>query len=479
MPRTGMTLQRWCFAGAVLCYALAAWFGVGYYGEDEFQHVILLAEHLRGHVDLASLPLDYHQGWRGMLLPAMAASVFSVLEFCGIHDPFTLTFFLRLVTGGFALGTMRSFTRALHDHVKPESTAPLLVLTSSLWFLPLLLVRFNGEAWSALFFLRGTTQLLSTDRSKWFAGVWLAAATICRPAVALLAAAALVWSLSRGTLNRKHLLTLLVAGATTLASGVLLDSVIHGYFTLTLWNYGTAVLTGEEAARFTELPWYQYVLFTLKYLTLPIGALVLAAFGTLLVLRPTHVLVWLIVPFLLVHSILPVKEVRFLFPLAPLIPWLLIAAKEAMDDRWPGLFRNIVWHLAFVGVVLVNMLALMVGLATPAGNGRIALAQTIANRAHGQAVHIDHAGDWRQWIPPFFLPPGSTERFVKTLEADQGTRPHYLIAREGAPAMDVRSLRLIEAASPAWTHRVLGLYGLEDGHVPLVLYEVRSNGPQH
>ena len=104
----------------------------------------------------------------------------------------------------------------------------------------------------------------------------------------------------------------------------------HGSFTLTLWNYGTAVLTGEEAARFTELPWYQYVLFTLKYLTLPIGALVLAAFGTLLVLRPTHVLVWLIVPFLLVHSILPVKEVRFLFPLAPLIPWLLIAAKEAM-----------------------------------------------------------------------------------------------------------------------------------------------------
>jgi len=70
---------------------------------------------------------------------SMAASVFSLLEFCGIHDPFALTLFLRVVTGVFALGTLRSFTRTLHILVRPESNAPLLLLTSFLWFLPLLL----------------------------------------------------------------------------------------------------------------------------------------------------------------------------------------------------------------------------------------------------------------------------------------------------------------------------------------------------
>ncbi len=478
MPLLGMSLERWCFGGAVFCYALAAWFGVGYYGEDEFQHVILLAEHLRGHVDTASLPLDYHEHWRGMLLPTIAAAVFSLLEPFGIHDPFTLTLFLRVLTGAFALGTMRSFTRVLNDHVRPGSTAPLMLLTCSLWFLPLLLVRFNGEAWSALFFIRGLSNLLSGNRARWIAGGWLAAAALCRPAVTVLAAALFAWSLYRGKLKGIQTLGLLLSGSAMLVLGALLDSAIYGSFTLTLWNYGTAAICGEEAARFTMLPWYQYLLFTLKYLTLPIGALVLAAFGTLLVLRPSHLLVWLMVPFLLVHSMLPVKEVRFLFPLAPLIPWLLIAAKDAVDERWPHVLRSKVLRVALAPLAVLNLVALVVGLATPAGNGRIALAHAIAHRVHGEAVHIDHAGDWRQWIPPFFLSPGSTERFVSTLAADQGTRPHFVITKQGAPITGAHGMTFIEVASPAWTHRFLRWYGLEDGYVPLVLYEVSNSMPE-
>ncbi|MGF7473746.1 hypothetical protein WFJ45_23685, partial [Salmonella enterica subsp. enterica serovar Minnesota] len=64
-----MSFHRWCLLIAALVYFTAAWFGVGYYGEDEFQQVILYAEHLRGHADAASMPLDYHAHWRGMVLP--------------------------------------------------------------------------------------------------------------------------------------------------------------------------------------------------------------------------------------------------------------------------------------------------------------------------------------------------------------------------------------------------------------------------
>lgn len=480
MRFSGMTFHRWCLLLAGLIFATAAWFGVGYHAEDEFQHVILIAEHLRGHVDLGSMPIDYHAQWRGMLLPVIATGVFEAAETLGITNPFQLTLALRLLTAALALWVIHGFIRVVLPGVRSENQQAFVFLSWFLWFVPVLHIRFSGEAWSALLFLRGLTLLLDPmERKAWVIGAWFGAAVLCRPAAVLLPFGALLWMFFAQKVQRKRIIALVVGGTVMLAIGVIIDSLAYGTPTLTLLNYGMAAITGEEAARFTTLPWYQYPLFALKHATVPIGALLIAALAILLLMRRKHILIWLLLPFLIFHSMIPVKELRFLFPLALLMPWMLIAAWDALCERWPTMMGRTFWLQVLFLFAVVNLLALVIGITTPAGNGRIKLALAIHERYGNQAVHIDQVGDWRQWIPPFFLAPYSTELFTEKIIPGKDRPNHVVIAHESRELDRVQSLTRVSIATPRWTHRFLRWYGLEDGHDPLILYRLTTENIGH
>lgn len=477
-----MSFHRWPLVIAALVYATAAWFGAGHHAEDEFQHVVLFAEHLRGHVDAASLPLDYHAHWRGMAQPLLCAGVFEACGAIGITDPFQLTLVLRLLTAALALWVTHGFIRSVSHLARPENGQAFVLLSWFLWFLPVLQIRCTGEAWSGLLFLRGLGLLMDQrQRSVWTIGAWFGAAVLFRPATALLPLGVVSWMVFVQQARPERIVQLAIGGGLVLACGAGIDSMAYGTFTSTLWNYGLAVITGEEAERFTTLPWYQYVLFTLKYAAVPIGTLLLVSFMALPLLRPRHVLVWTLLPFLVVHSALPVKEPRFLFPLAPLMPWLLIAAWEAIQERWPSLMQRDFWLRTLLPFAVVNMLAMAVGVGTPAGNGRIRLAQAIHERYGDEAVHIDQLGDWRQWIPPFYLAPHSTERFAEKIIADPKVNGpiHLVIAKAGLDLNRVDNLERVATATPAWADRLLGWYRLEDTYDPLVLYRVTTQHVGH
>lgn len=475
-----MTFQRWCLLLASAVFAIVAWFGVGYHSEDEFQHVILIAEHLRGHVDADAMPLDFQERWRSMLLPVTAAGLFESAGVVGISDPFTLTLLLRLLTAVLALTTLRGLSRVVKPMLREENRRAMDVLPWFLWFVPVLLVRFTGEVWSALFFTRGLIMLLDEKpRSPWGIGAWWGAAVVLRPAAALLPLGAWLWVVVVRRTPRAYSTRMIGGGACAILASACLDSLCYGEATSSLREYLRAALSGQENARFTALPWYQYALFGLKYATLPIGALMAAALCILLALNRKHPLLWLVIPFVAVHSLIPVKELRFLFPLAPLMPWLLLAAWDALCARWPDVMQRDVWMRLLFPFAAFNALALLIAASTPAGNGRIRLAQTVA-RLHGDhPVHVDHLGDWRQRIPPFYLAAGSTEDFVDRVVPSKEKSPHLVVARESLGLDRVESLRRMAVATPPWTHRFLGWYGLEDGYDPLVLYQLTTENIGH
>lgn len=477
-----MSFQRWCFLIAVLVYTTAAWFGVGYHQEDEFQQVILFAEYLRGHSDAASLPFEYHAHWRSMIQPMICAGVFEACEAVGITDPFQLTLVLRLLTAALALWITHGFIRSVQSSLKMENHQAFLLLCYFLWFIPVLQVRFSCEAWSGLLFARGFGMLLDPrDRKAWAIGAWFGAAVLFRPAVALLPVGAVLWMLLVQHAPWKRVIQLVGSALVILVISGIADSVVYGYPVSTLWKYGVAAITGQEAGRFTSLPWYQYTLFTVKYTVVPIGLLIMFAFAALLLFRPRHVLVWAIVPFLLVHSMIPVKEARFLFPMAPLMPLLLLLAWEALQERWPKTMVRTIWLRVLFVIAVVNVAALLVGITTPAGNGRIKLAEAIHQRFGDEPVHIDQLGDWRQWIPPFYLAPHSTERFTEKIIVDPAVNGpiHLVVAKQSLDLDRVTNLERMTVATPAWTHRFLRWYGLEDGHDPLVLYHVTTQTIGH
>ncbi|MBK8498591.1 MAG: hypothetical protein IPL52_07170 [Flavobacteriales bacterium] len=476
-----MSFNRWCLLIAVLVYLTAAWFGLGYHAEDEFQQVILIAEHLRGHVDAASLPLDYHAHWRSMVQPLLCAGVFEVCEAIGISDPFQLTLALRLLTALLALWITHGFVGSVQANLKSENQQAFKLLSYFLWFLPVLQIRFTGEAWSGLLFLRGLGMLMDPNgRKAWAIGAWFGAAVLFRPAAALLPFGALLWMVFVQRTRRNRTIALTASMAVVLLLGVMIDSMLYRSATSTLLNYMLAAFTGEEAARFTALPWYQYALFTLKHAVVPIGALLMFAFALVALLRSKHVLAWVLIPFLIVHSLLPVKELRFLFPLAPLMPLVLITAWEALQDRWPGTMARTIWLRLLFPFAALNALALFVAAVTPAGNGKIELAQAARERFGTEAVQIEQMADWRPWIPPFFLAPGSTETFSDKIIVDPNAKPNQLVMAYRSQGFDrIANLERLAVATPGWADRLFAWYKLEDAHDPLVLYHITTQRTGH
>ncbi|MBL0128779.1 MAG: hypothetical protein IPP83_15280 [Flavobacteriales bacterium] len=477
-----MPFQRWCFIIAALVYFTAAWFGVGYHGEDEFQQVILYAEHLRGHVDPSSLPLDYHQQWRSMLLPLICTGVFEACDLVGITDPFHLTLALRLLTAALALWITFRFIRSISPSLHPDHAKAFTLISWFLWFVPVLQIRFSGEVWSGLLFLHALGMMVDDKRRNTVViGSLFALIIALRPAAAFLPLGAMLWMFFIKRVAREQMLRMICTGLVVLVIGAVMDSVIYGATTSTLWNYAVAGISGEEAGRFTSLPWYQYFLFTVKYATVPIGVLLITAFTCLIALRPKHVLIWVLLPFVIIHSILPVKELRFLFPIAPLMPWMLMSAWEALSERWPIVMGRTIWLRVLFLFAVVNVLALMVGMTTPAGNGRIKLAHDVRDHFGEQSVHVDIVGDWRMWIPPFYLADKSTEAFVEKIIVNPKVNgPIHLVVAHSSMNLDrVANLERLAIATPTWTDRLLGWYHLEDHYDPLVLYRVTTQHIGH
>ena len=465
---------------AALVCTIAAWFGVGFQSEDEFYQVISVAQHLRGLASAEDQLMDFHAHWRSMLMPVIAAGVLEAGERLGLTDPFALAFILRLLTAALAIIVLRDLARVAKQSLRPENHQALDALNWFLWFVPILLMRFTGEAWSALLFARGLTLLLDEKpRSAWAIGAWWGAVVIIRPAVAVLPLSAWVWALLVKKEERARLTRMVGGGVIAIVACTALDSLCYGAPTVPLWNYLHAALTGQENGRFMSLPWHQHGLFLIKYATIPVGMLLLAALVVLLALNRKHVLVWLLLPFLIAHSVVPVKEPRFLFPLAALMPWLLVAAWDALCQRWPVPKQRTLWLRLLFPFAAVNLLALLVAMLTPAGNGRIRLAEAMRARFGDEPVHIDLLGDWRQNIPAFYLSPESTESFVDRVVPDAGKPIHLVIAAESEGLDRVSNLQQITTGAPRWSHRYLRWYGLEDGYDPLVLYRLETGVIDH
>ena len=73
-----------------------------------------------------------------------------------------------------------------------------------------------------------------------------------------------------------------------------------------------------------------------------------------------------------------------------------------------------------------------------------------------------------------YLSGGSTEVFTDRILADKDKPIHLVIASESRGLDGVTNLERIAVGAPAWTHRFLRWFALEDGYDPLVLYRLNS-----
>lgn len=469
---------------AIVLHVVTAWNSSGYHSADEHHQVIAFAQYKLGELPPGHLAWEYPTGIRSSIQPWIAAGTILVARSMGLTDPLHQAFLLRLFSALLALLAVRAFVRAGREHLPGWLQQPFTLLSIGLWFLPFLHVRFSSEGWSASFLLLGLAALLRkpdhTARWTWMAGAALAMAVLLRPSTAVVVAGALAWLIVVRRPSGRSVLQLAFAGSLTVLFGLMADSLFYDRVVLSTWNYWMMAVSGPPREAFDTLPWYYYGPWVVKYAIPPIGALLLIAYIVLLVRNPRHLLVWSITPFLVALTLVPHKEIRFLFPIADLAPLMVMLAVPYMHTTL-GSIPAWIRRLFVSGLVIIDLVALAVVVLRPAGNGRAALVP--AMRGAGAVTYvIDPGNAWRIEVPPFYRDklPGDTAIAPGALQGNLHTplAVAHDMDRALLQARTGQEFKPIVRSAPWWEVQLMTFYTWNEASPPWTLYMVQDHvGP--
>lgn len=466
--------ERLLLIGAIVLHLVTAWYSTGYHSEDEHHQTIGFAETWLGELPVEEQAWEYHARIRGTALPWIAVGVFKLADAIGLHDPFNKALLLRLLTAALAIAVTLHFLRAVRSIITPDLWKPFLVVTWALWFLPFQHVRFASETWSGLLFLLALAHAIDPTRARgwaWRMGACLALAVWVRPAVGLMAVGLIAWLVLVRKEELRRLVPALLSFLVVITCTIAVDSLFYRTPTCSILRYTHTALVGDPDHPFDTLPWYYYAPWIFKYPIPPIGLCILGAFAVLLWKDRNHVLVWCIVPFILAHTFIGHKEVRFLYPLVDLVPWLLIAGFAAFREH-VSIHRSIRYGVIAL-LAVPNALALLVIVIAPAGNGRSDLARAIRDDHPTPPTRIAYLAEpdqaWRIALPHFYRPADAEVSLIGITELSELQPDAYVIAYQldlkGVP-LQQHPLAIERMALPQL------LYTWGDGKGPLGVYKI-------
>ncbi|MBB4077804.1 phosphatidylinositol glycan class B [Lewinella aquimaris] len=366
---------------AGLLFVVTAVFSTGHHQGDEHFQILEFAGYKLGMVETDDLPWEFDDRMRPALQPAIAYVVYRIVGLAGEPNPFTVALLLRLLSGAFtlvvALLLYDRYGRRMSLEVRP-------------WFVLLLLfnwcayyngVRFSSENWSGLTAVLGflayplarpTGFHRFTGRggySAFVAGICFGLAFLFRYQMGLLIAGFGLWLVVVERERWQNIAVVILGGLTALLLTYPLSYWLYGEWTLPAWNYLTANLIEGKAATYGTRPWYAYPILVFLRGIPPVSLVYLAgAFAFFWYFRRDPVS-WMVVAFMVAHSLLARKDVRFLFPLIPLLPVLVAgAATEWQRRRGTAVWRK-KWVKGLVAVAWVtNLLLLAIVLTRPAAS---------------------------------------------------------------------------------------------------------------
>jgi hypothetical protein len=343
---------------AGLALAWLASRGHGLFQSDEYFQVVEAASYLLGRTAFSDLAWEFPARIRPFTQPAAYAALARAGSALGLTDPFSLLWLFRAATALFSWAALVALYRAVAPGLRGARARVLLAATLGLgYFAPYLAARTSSENVSAgLLLLALALRLRPARGAGWgtalLTGVVLGLAFDVRyqaafAGVGIFAHAAL--QAPGGEPRWRAPLAMVAGAALAFGAGLAVDAWAYGAPVLTPWNYLRVNLLEGKAAEFGTLPVIAYPVLLAGAFP-PYGAFAVAGLGLLWIRRPRHLLTWATVPFVVGHSLVAHKEVRFLLPmLVPALVGLVIlwddqGAAEGRGARLLGWLRRAFLH---------------------------------------------------------------------------------------------------------------------------------------
>lgn len=331
--RAGLDDGEWArfvtfwLAVSLVFILLAAWRSEGYYHSDEqFQILEFAAAKLKLAPDDA-LPWEHELRMRPWIQPGASTLVVALLRRMGIDDPFVWARALRVGSGLWGWLALAGLALSCRGWIgDPTCRRAAVRMVCVFCVLPFLLVRTSSESLAtssfflglALFGLGAGEREAPPGRVLLLVGVFYGLAFELRYPVGLMVAGWFAWALVVRRLPRRELALVGTGIAAAVVLGAFVDRWGYGEWTFPPWNFVVENLRGDRAAeRFGTLPLWGYLLLLVRTPFGPASALAALATGLAWIRHPRHVLTWSGAVFLLTHTLIAHKELRFLIPLVP------------------------------------------------------------------------------------------------------------------------------------------------------------------
>jgi phosphatidylinositol glycan class B len=474
-------LLRLALAASLAFTVAAALSSDSVFQVDEHFQVVEFAGERLGRTPASSLPWEHAARIRPWMQPAALAGIARVLGAAGVDDPFVLLRAFRLASGlasWAALATLLLAVRAFLPSARWRRVASLSLALP--YFVPYLAARLSSESGATTFLALALAAILplagvapgeagpGPSRGRLLAaGVAMGLAFEFRFQAGIAVAGMLAWILVHVRDRLRTLAPILLGLVPPLVAGLALDAWGYGAFEIVPWRYLASNLLEGKAASFGTSPFLAYTWF-LAGLFPPFGLALLLGMPLFWWRFPRHLLTWITLPFVLVHSAIGHKEIRFLFPILPaaiLCVVVLLSAPPAAR-RWIRRGTAATGFLWLGRVTwVVNAVALLVLCLLPS-----------SDNLELQRFFHRHAGEPARWVAlsdprrfhghevPFLAPRPmpEVERVgdAASLEAalDRGPMPVLVTASHplppGAEAVLERRGTRVFTSLPPWLSRV-------------------------
>ncbi|MES2732808.1 MAG: hypothetical protein V4714_13725 [Bacteroidota bacterium] len=375
---------------------LAAVFSIGYNHPDEHWQVLEFANYKLGFSSAADLPWEYkdqiRQAWQPFLAFLLGKGLLSV----HLYNPFILALLLRLLTAIASYFTALQVVAFFLQKTTQQSLhKSALWLVNFLWFLPYVRAHFHSETLSGVLFFLGLVLLLRALQSDgrhmsriFIAGLLMGGAFESRFQIAFAIVGTAVYLLIYQRPTWRQALVWMAGFGLILVVGVLIDYWFYGTWVFAPYRYFEMNIVQDKASAWGTSPFWYYLALVAESAAPPLSILLLIAGFLGMILYPKHILTWVFGLFILAHSLVPHKEVRFLFPLVFALPvvlalgWHSEAWQKVLRASPKWLYSGLLYLLLFENGALLAIATLK-----PA-NESVALFSYIYRYAHNEPIVV-------------------------------------------------------------------------------------------
>ncbi len=358
---------------SLFTHILAAIVSTGYHHPDEHFQILEPLGWKLGFYGPQDLAWEFTEKIRPGLQIGIGAGVAKILLFLGLYNPFTLTATLRQLTGFlWWLLTWAFYKKWSTEFKQPFQSKVLLVFSVMLWFLPYLHVRFSSESWGGLAFFVGLYMLLYADNEivkkgiqYMLGGLLMGLSFYFRFQMGFAIVGFLGWLWWSKKLGWGVLFDLTLGAIVAIGIGTIADYWLYGEWLISPYNYFYQNIIAGKAAGFGTSPFYSYVPYFIGHAILPIGVILLVLLGIGAFISYKSVYTWVLVAFVLAHSVVAHKEFRFMFPMVALLPYLLTKGFCEII-QWKTNFNTWLQKYGVRGFVTLNVVVMGLSMLKPA-----------------------------------------------------------------------------------------------------------------